>query len=205
MKKYLLTFLALCHSAYAQSINDLEQYFQETQTLEADFVQRVGKANKTKQSSGQMALKKPHYFLWDYQKPSVQQIAGDGKKVYHYDADLQQMTIHQPEQLIGNVALTLLSSDKPLRQNFFISTTESAPFLSQNAAGSVIFRLTPTVSQSEYKALWVSFAGKELQKVLIDNGDSFSELSFDNIKRNQPISEKRFVLNVPKGTDIVGE
>ena len=205
MKKYLLSFLALTNLVYGQSIEQLEQYFQQTQSLEADFVQRVGKAEKNKVSSGHMLLKKPQYFLWDYQKPSVQQIAGDGIKVYHYDADLEQMTIHQPEQLIGNVALTLLSSDKPLRQSFFISSTGSAPFLSENAPNSVIYRLSPTVSQSEYKALWVSFQQEQLSKVLIDNGDNLTELSFSQIKRNHQIDHKRFVLNVPKGTDIVGE
>ncbi len=65
--------------------------------MRADFKQEVvdKQGRKAQKVEGTMQLQRPNKFRWDYQKPYEQQIISDGKQVFLYDVDLQQVTVRE--------------------------------------------------------------------------------------------------------------
>jgi len=62
----------------------MKEYFQNIQSAQASFHQTVTdkQGQKTQDVTGTMQLQKPNKFRWDYHKPYVQQIVGDGEKIW---------------------------------------------------------------------------------------------------------------------------
>ena len=88
MKKTALTLvfslLAFAHqAANASGLERMKEYFQNIQSAQASFHQTVTdkQGQKTQDVTGTMQLQKPNKFRWDYHKPYVQQIVGDGEKI----------------------------------------------------------------------------------------------------------------------------
>jgi outer membrane lipoprotein carrier protein len=85
MKKlFVLAFLFITFNLQAAGLERMKDYFQNTQTAEADLQQTVfdKQGHKTQEVTGHMKLQKPSKFRWDYNKPYVQLIVGDGEKVW---------------------------------------------------------------------------------------------------------------------------
>ena len=81
-------------SALAGARDDLTAFTKGLKGLDGQFTQQVLDANgKLKESSsGRCALSAPRLFRWEYTKPYAQLIVADGKRVWVYDPDLQQVT-----------------------------------------------------------------------------------------------------------------
>ena len=101
----------------------VQRYFQDLQSLRADFVQRVfdEHARIVRTSSGQMLMQKPSKFRWDYQTPAEQIIVADGERLWAYDVDLAQVTVRKLDTALGSTPLALLSGVTPIEDTFIIS------------------------------------------------------------------------------------
>src|SRR3989338_7359814 len=86
------------------------------QTLQADFEQTLIRESAAETSSnGKMALQRPGKFRWEVRQPNQQRIIADGRYLWIYDADLEQVTkqrldFHHP----GSPALLLSGSIRSL-------------------------------------------------------------------------------------------
>ena len=72
--------------------------------LTADFSQVVRNRDGqiVDRASGRLSLSRPNRFRWDYQKPYLQTIVADGKQLWLYDSDLEQVTVRALEQGLGS-------------------------------------------------------------------------------------------------------
>ena len=102
MNKLLFGFmfglmLLLSNSALADGVSSLRDFFNNTTTMRAQFSQVVNdnQGRKVQEVEGTMQLQRPNKFRWDYKKPYEQQIVSDGKQVFLYDTELQQVTIRE--------------------------------------------------------------------------------------------------------------
>ncbi|OZB51135.1 MAG: outer membrane lipoprotein carrier protein LolA, partial [Thiomonas sp. 15-63-373] len=79
----------------ANSVQLLEQWLQQTRGGSAQFTQTVSNPKGPAQApaTGQFAFERPDRFRWDYTKPYAQVIVSDGKQLWTYDHDLDQVTI----------------------------------------------------------------------------------------------------------------
>src|SRR5512141_1484053 len=89
-----LALALLSTTAMAGARDDLSAFTRGLKGLDGQFTQQVVDANgKLKESSsGRVALSAPRLFRWEYTKPYAQLIVADGKRVWVYDPDLQQVT-----------------------------------------------------------------------------------------------------------------
>jgi len=108
--------------AWAATPSSVQRYFQNLQSLRADFIQRVfdEQARVMQTSSGQMLMQKPGRFRWDYRTPAEQIIVADGERLWAYDVDLAQVTVRKLDQALSSTPLALLSGAAPIEETFTV-------------------------------------------------------------------------------------
>jgi outer membrane lipoprotein carrier protein len=117
----LVLGLLLVSPAWAAP-SPVQRYFQNLQSLRADFIQRVfdEQARVMQTSSGQMLMQKPGKFRWDYRTPAEQIIVADGERLWAYDVDLAQVTVRKLDQALSSTPLALLSGVAPIEETFTV-------------------------------------------------------------------------------------
>ena len=179
----------------------LHAFFSEVVSVRANFKQQVlGKEKQTLQeTSGEMLLLRPGKFRWDYNKPYEQQIVSNGKKVWLYDVDLEQVTVKAVDKALGSTPALLLSSDTPIEQNFTITELGDEQNLQW-------VELVPIQKESGFERLVLAFDKKNL--VSMELHDAFGQvtrLTFSDIQRNPLIDPASFDFIPPKDVDVIGE
>jgi outer membrane lipoprotein carrier protein len=111
MNKLLIVILFISNIALADGVASLQDFFSNTNSMRAQFSQIVTdtKGRKIQDVEGTMQLQRPNKFRWDYNKPYEQQIISDGKQVFLYDTDLQQVTVRDLSKAIGSSPASLLA------------------------------------------------------------------------------------------------
>ncbi len=182
----------------ATGVAQLNEFFNGLKTLKADFQQTVADAQfATPQSAtGTLAISRPGKFRWDYREPYQQLIVADGKKVWIYDVDLEQVTVKSLGETLGNTPALLLSSDEPLERNFSLKDLGDQD-------GLAWVELDPKDSDVSFSRIRLGFNGGVLRKMeLLDNLGQTTLLSFKKVQRNPSLDAGLFRFAPPQGVDI---
>jgi outer membrane lipoprotein carrier protein len=199
--------LALCasHVIGAQvaksSAPKLDEFLQGLQSLQADFRQslRDGQGRLLEESQGVLVIYRPNRFRWEYTAPHQQTIVADGKKLWLYDVDLEQVTVRPMEQSLAGTPAVLLSGGEDLRASFKVESTDSKGQIT-------VVTLAPKRSDTDFKRVRISFVGKKLAAMeLSDRLGQSTTLEFANVQRNVQVAETRFVFTPPPGVDVIGD
>lgn len=193
------TFLATTSAASSQSL--VQRYFEELESLEANFVQQVFDENARllEESSGRMYMRKPGQFRWDYGEPSNQLIVADGERLWLYDKELEQVTVRKLGQALSATPLALLSGAAPLEDAFKINEVGKRK-------GLHWYELRPKKQQSEFDLVRIAFRHDALS--IIELEDAFNQrtrLNFEELQRNIPINIELLQFTPPPGVDVVGD
>ena len=207
----LLAGLLLAFSASADSLDSLAQFLRQTRSLRADFVQVVaspakeGRPAKPKTSSGSFSFVRPSVFRFDYSKPFVQNIVADGKNLWLFDADLNQVTVRNQAQALGSTPAALIASANDLaslRQEFDL---QAAP----SEAGVDWVVAKPKLKDSSLQQVRIGLRreGEQILLAHLDILDAFgirSQMRFERIDVNpSQLSAAQFSFVPPKGADVV--
>lgn len=182
----------------AEEIALLNRFFQGLHSLAARFQQTVrdSEGRIVQESSGTLALQRPDRFRWDYLEPYRQVIVADGQRLWLYDEDLEQVTV-KDFKAIGDTPATLLSSERPLEESFFITAAG-------NDGGLRWVELTPRRPDTGFTWIRLGFSGETLAvMVLTDSFDQISEIRFQDLRRNVALDPRRFIFQAPPGVDII--
>lgn len=190
----LITFF-VCPIAFADSSATLSKLLQSTQTLQADFSQVVydEAQHPLSTSVGSFILEKPNKFYWIITKPTKQIIVNDGKSIWNYQPDLEQVVVSKSTNGIDATPLAILGgSASALTKNFVITQINSNTFkLMAKKPGT-------------FKYVWLYFVnnlidGMKLQDAL---GQS-TKLEFSHVVANSAIPNTKFIFTVPDGVDVI--
>lgn len=185
------------HSAYANpaASNQLTQLLQNLKTFSADFNQVIQdkNGNTIQESHGKMALQRPGRFRWNTLKPNQQLIVADGKTIWIYDKDLQEVTKKKQTEDTQSPALLLSDSVDHLAQRFNVSS------LSTND-----FELTP-VRSDLFKSVELVFnkKGTLTNMTLNDNLGQHTQIQFTHAFANTSLPSTLFTFHPPKDADVV--
>ncbi len=175
----------------------LDRFFTGLSTLQADFDQQVVDANqRTVQSSqGHMWIMRPGRFRWDYLTPYKQLLVADGKRVWSYDEDLEQVTVQPASEVLTTTPAMLLSGSKPLGEVFTFEELTADRVL-----------LKPRTDDSNITTLTLAFAQGQLSEIVAhDTFGNTTTFSFSNLVRNPHLQQDIFHFQVPAGADVVGD
>lgn len=209
MMKQWLAIAAIAvgaQSAWADGLGSLESFMKGAQAGRADFTQTVtsppkdGQAPRTRTSSGTFEFQRPGRFKFTYTKPFAQTIVADGKSLWLYDADLNQVTQRAQAQALGTTPAALLASVpdlQALRKDF---TLESAP--DQDGLQWVL--ATPKTRDGQLKSVRVGFQGEQLAALdILDSFGQRSVIRFANVQSSASLPASTFEFKPPQGADVV--
>lgn len=195
-----LVLLAAAGGAWAAADSArLDAYLRGLTTLQASFHQITFNADRTQmlESDGQLFLRRPGRFRWEYQTPFVQVIIADGKRVYVHDVELEQ-TYHrsQGEALRGTPAL-LLTGEEPIERLFRVAPIEGS-------GERDWLELRPLATEGEIERIELGFAGDQLDTlVMVDRFGQVTHLRFSDIRRNLPLDADLFRFDQSIGGDFL--
>jgi len=194
-------FLLISNSIYASGLNDLQRFYSEIKSYSASFEQTVmdEKLSLLEASSGELSIQRPGKFYWHYATPSEQLIVGDGKQVWIYDVELEQITHRQSEAAVTQTPAMLLSGEGDLAETFILEDAGQRDGLDW-------VRMIPKSRDSGFTDIHIGFFSGSLQ--LLEMQDSFgqtTQIRFKNVKENSDIPEQTFSFTPPAGVDVIEE
>ncbi len=194
-------FLLISKPAFASGLEDLQRFYSEIESFSAKFEQTVmdEKMNLLDASSGEFSIQRPGKFFWHYTEPSEQIIVGDGKQVWIYDVELEQITHRQSDAAVTQTPAMLLSGEGDLSENFIL----------ENAGKRESFdwvRMIPKDRDSGFTEINIGFSAGKLKLLeLRDNFGQTTQMLFSEVKENIQIPAARFTFTPPPGVDVIEE
>ncbi|BFN27936.1 outer membrane lipoprotein chaperone LolA [Pseudomonas sp. SCT] len=197
----LMVALAPAHADQAASTKRLTGLLNQAETLTGRFSQLSldGSGTQLQETSGELSLKRPGQFRWHTDAPMEQLLVSNGKKVWLYDPDLEQVTIQELDQRLTHTPALLLSGDvSTISENFEVSHKE---------AGEVVdFTLKPKAKDTLFDNLRLSFRNGVINDMqLIDSVGQRTNILFMGVKMNQPLKADLFTFEIPEGADVISE
>ncbi|MCF6768136.1 outer membrane lipoprotein chaperone LolA [Thiotrichales bacterium 19S11-10] len=177
--------------------DELLQRLHYIDSYKANFTQTVvDKAtNNQNVSYGTLWVKQPSFFKWEIIKPNKQLLISNGKTLWNYDTDLQQVIIEKvPEHISEAPILLLLKGDpKSLNQLFIIKRLKKNKFL-------LTPRNTDTVA---IKEILIFFDNGHLKKLTLRSfTDMDTYILFSDFQKEE-FPNNFFSFSPPKGVDIL--
>ncbi|HIQ07739.1 MAG TPA: outer membrane lipoprotein chaperone LolA [Thiotrichaceae bacterium] len=205
MKKLLLTLLLASLStvsfAETEARKQLNRFFTSVNTIQGSFVQQLyGKNDRVKETvKGHLVLQRPGKFRWVYKHPDPQQIVADGKNIWMYDQDLDQVTVKPLKNMVRSSPAIILIQNAAPDSQFKVMEMDD------KTSGWNWFYLTPHRKQDDFTAIQMGMdnKGNLRQMVLYDKIGQKTVITF-NTSLNRPVNAEQFRFVVPAGVDVIG-
>ncbi len=194
--------LVLCAPlAHATALERFESFLHDTRSARAEFEQRVydrdGKL--VQKSSGSFEFRRPGRFRWTYAAPTPQLIVGDGKDVWIYDRDLDQVTVRRMAKALGSTPAALLAGSAEVERAFEFSEAGARDGLEWLDA-------KPRDSDAGFGLIRLGLGPKGVEAMeLSDHFGQTTRLRFHDIVLNPELDPAAFRFTPPKGADVLGE
>ncbi|EEF81338.1 outer membrane lipoprotein chaperone LolA [Methylophaga thiooxydans] len=203
MAGLFLSLLLVTGLSQAQTTGEdkLNQFVQHVETFQAAFEQTVidPEGQVMEQAQGLFVLSRPGKFRWDYETPYPQKIVADGKNIWFYDVDLEQVTVKSQQEALAETPATLLSGELVPEDKYNINNLPSDD-------GLLWVELTPKQTESNFQAVTLAFDGDVLQQMIMrDSFDQRTRLTFTQVIENPKFKQDMFKFTPPTGIDVVGE
>lgn len=189
--------------AHAGGRADLTRFTTGLQGLDGQFSQQVtdSRGRVKERSSGRVAVSAPRQLRWEYVSPHAQLIIADGRRVWAYEPDLEQVTVRAQGEEERNSPLAALVNPALLERQYDLSE-EAAP-----RDGLNWLALSPKAGQDanfDYASLGFNAQGLARMEILDSLGQR-TVINFSNWKRNPRFAGSTFSFTPPAGVDVVGE
>lgn len=189
-------------SALADARAQLHTFTNGLKTLDGGFTQQVydQKGRLKESSAGKVSMSSPNLFRWQYVKPYQQLIVADGKTVWIYEPDLQQVSKRPQGIEEQSSPLAALIDRSKLDKQFNVSEAGQS-------GGLEWLALTPkTKAGASFENARLGFNQRGLAKVVITDGlGQRTEMNFGTWKRNARLPASSFRFIPPKGVDVIGQ
>lgn len=201
-KKMAVVASALCVSAslYAQSATDqLRQFVQEVRSATGKFTQHTmdAQGQARPEQAGEFAFQRPGKFKWQVLKPYEQLVLSDGKQLYQYDPDLNQLTQRRVDQAIGTSPAAILFGSGQLEQSFHLSDRPEQD-------GLLWLRATPKSKDAGFDYMDIGFqAGTPVQLLLLDAFGQQTRITLSQLQTKVDLTADMFTFTPPADVDVV--
>lgn len=183
-------------------VDRLQKSYDATQDFVADFRQEteVKTLNRTLKASGKLSFKRPGKMLWRYDEPKGQFVLADGKHLYFYQPE-QNQVIKSPlkNAFRGDIPLSFLLGLGNLKKEFnaTLKSTEESNY---------ILRLEPKGESGGFGEilLAVNKSTSDIQWVSIrDASANLTTIRFSGMRKGVGVNDSLFQLQTPNGADVV--
>ena len=185
-----------------QIVDSLQKNYDATVDFVADFRQEteVKTLNRKLKASGKLYFKRPGKMLWRYEEPKGQLVLADGKNLYFYQPE-QNQVIKSPlkNAFRSDIPLSFLLGLGNLKKDFNATlkgTEENQYVLGLEPKGELggFSEVFVAVGRSTSDIDWVSVR---------DAAANVTTIRFSGMRKGVGVQESLFRFQVPDGVDIV--
>ncbi|MEI2418143.1 outer membrane lipoprotein chaperone LolA [Orrella sp. JC864] len=199
--RILLMSALFCVSAlaHAGASDQLKAFVSEVKSATGSFSQyTVGTQGQPRpRQSGQFAFERPGRFKWVVQQPYEQSIVSDGKQLFQFDPDLNQVTVRQVDEAIGTSPAAILFGSGSLEQAFDVSELPDRD-------GLQWLRAKPRGADAGFAQVDIGLKGNQPVRVeLLDAFGQTTRVEITGISPNPSLPQDEFRFVPPAGADVV--
>jgi outer membrane lipoprotein carrier protein len=189
----------------------LDRYFDGLKTLRARFTQTVkdARGKEVDSSAGTLVVSRPGKFRWEVQPKAGsggagQLLVADGRNVWFFDRDLEQVTVKPIDTALSSTPAMLLSGAVDLHQSFTVT-----PAGARDGLDWVL--VEPKQPDADFRRALFGFAARPsdngaLQRMIIDDRlGQTATIDFDDATRNAPVAPDEVSFTPPPGADVIGK
>lgn len=191
----------LAQTSLAAGVGLIKSFVSEVRAAKTEFVQTVidSSGKPVAQSTGTFLFERPGKFRWTYTKPYEQLIVGDGRKVWVYDKDLNQVTVKALGDALGSSPAALLAGSNDLDRAYTFAQLPKKDGLEWVEA-------TPTDPDSQFEKMRLGFRKANPESMeLYDRLGQVTTIKFTRLERNPKLAADLFRFTPPEGADVVGD
>ncbi len=190
----LVVVAAFFQPVTAGALEDLERYYLEVETLQGRFEQFTldERDQLVDESSGEFVIARPDRFHWSYTAPFRQEIVADGERLWIFDVELDQVTVHIQGGVLGSAPVQLLSGD-------YAGLEEAFEILPEDG----FIRLLPRDPDQAFDQARLGF--RDGAPVALEVDDALGQttrVEFVELQVNAPVDADRFRFEPPPGADV---
>jgi outer membrane lipoprotein carrier protein len=207
----------------------LDKYLSDLKTLRTSFIQTLadGQGREIDRAAGTLVVARPGKFSWDIHPQTVQAgdagatgaaaggassaagagtnkgdgqlMVSDGRNLWFFDRDLQQVTVKPVDAALSATPAMLLSGAVDVRKNFTLT-------LAGQRDGLDWVLVEPRGTDADFKDALFGFASGDLKRLILeDKLGQTATIMFDHIERNVPVTPQETSFTPPKGADVIGK
>ena len=199
MRYLILAALLIVNPALAEDAEHrLNAALKNLDNLTADFKQTLLDEDKKiiQNSRGYLAIQRPGKFAWIYKEPFEQQIIADGKELWIYDVELDQVTVKPMDAGLASAPIMILMKQNDVGEDFIISEVGQREFL-------YWIELTPVAKNMEYSHIYIGLEAGEIRAMeLRDKFGQSTQIVFENLRVGVVHDPATFVFEPPPGVDV---
>ena len=187
-------------------VRGVESAYGKMTDLKGEFTQSAlnKSLNQTIDAQGIVYLKKGGKLRWEYAEPTRQEIVSDGKTIWIYTPQLNQVNTGPAPEALSGPAGSFLSGLGKLREHFSVRFLN--PAQPKDADGNLVLDLTPKQPLPTLARLILSLDGKtyDVRKAVVyDQFENTVTMRFTKLAVNTGVPDKMFVFTPPKGAATV--
>jgi outer membrane lipoprotein carrier protein len=132
-------------------------------------------------------------------KGDGQLMVSDGRNLWFFDRDLEQVTVKPVDAALSATPAMLLSGTVDVRKNFTLT-------LAGQRDGLDWVLVEPHGTDADFKDALFGFANGDLKRMILeDKLGQTATIMFDHIERNVPVTPQETSFTPPKGADVIGK
>lgn len=204
----LLAGMAICAQALATEDPNadrasavLDRFIHEVESLQANFAQSLVDVDGvvTEESQGRLVIQRPGKFLWHYYEPYEQVLLADGRNLWTYDVDLEQVTVNPQDEVLSSTPALLLGGSDAALEDF-----EIVEAFDHNDIFWV--RLQPSRENAGFTSLELGFDAERISRMMFfDALGQTTLIALHDVVVNGAVEETVFNFEIPAGVDVVGD
>jgi len=178
----------------------LNTFFTSVSSIKGNFSQQVfsKKGKVIQNSTGDISMLRPGKFRWVYKTPDPQTIVSNGKNIWVYDEDLEQVTIKPMSQALSSAPIAILTRKQKPDAQFKVQELKKA-------GGLDWFKLTPHRKSKDFKFFEVGMDKNGMRQMVMHDQLGQKTVLKLNARTNVPISGSTFFFKIPAGVDVIGK
>ncbi len=196
--------LALSLTQVVQAQTPLDKYLEQLKTLRTEFSQVVtdGSGRQVQQASGKLVIVRPGRFRWELMpagaNESAQLMISDGKNLWFYDRDLEQVSVKPASAALTATPAGLLSGEGDVRQWFTVAAAGKRDGLDW-------VKVVPKQGDADIREAQLAFDKQELRRMILkDKLGQTVRLDFLTSERNPAVPDAEVEFSPPAGADVIG-
>ena len=187
-------------------VRGVEGAYGKMTDLRGEFTQSAlnKSLNQTIDAQGVVYLKKGGKLRWEYAEPTKQEIVSDGKTIWIYTPQLNQVNTGPAPEALSGPAGSFLSGLGRLREHFNVRFLN--PAQPRDGDGNVVLDLTPKQPLPTLTRLILSLDGKtyDVRKAVVyDQFENTVTMRFTKVAINAGLPDRLFTFSPPKGVATV--